>query len=98
MTPVGRRSLQLAERRGLLVAVDLLLLTGSVVVALILWTRWDPVRFQVSPWWSETHWFLLPLLWVGVGMVTGAYDLRAPADEARVLRAVVATALGVLLV
>lgn len=80
----------------MLVVVDLGLLAMSLLAALMLWSNWDPARFAGAPWASEPEWFLLPLLWVGAGTVTGCYDLRLAAEVTKVLRAQVLNGMLVL--
>lgn len=69
--------MQLSDRRALLVLGDFVLLCVALGAALWSWTQWDPARFRNDPWWPDPAWILLPLLWIGIGAVTGWYELPA---------------------
>lgn len=94
----SRRTLQLAERKLLLVVIDLALLSLSVVLALAMWARWDVPRFDRAPWMEEPQWLLLPVLWVAIGTVTRCYDLGLAGDAAKAVRTIILAAAVVLLI
>ncbi|RME47710.1 MAG: sugar transferase, partial [Chloroflexi bacterium] len=68
--------LQISERRTLLVAVDLLLISLSVLAALAFWT-WRSTHVMSTHFVvSHVHWFILPAaLWLIVATITNLYDL-----------------------
>lgn len=70
--------LQISERRTLLVVGDVLLVNGAVLLALWIWTVWDPWRsFSRNFIFSQTHWFLiLTTLWLFLASLNNFYNLR----------------------
>jgi hypothetical protein len=75
-------SLQLFERRVLLVVVDLAMAALAVLFALWIWTLRDPrLSFSLPFILSQIHWFLiLTALWLLVASLNDFYDLRLVAD------------------
>lgn len=78
-TPVERarayrpgRALSLAERRLLLLVVDLLLVNGALVLAATLWVDFTPAPQMLLPYGK---WFVvLSLVWLVVASVLDVYD------------------------
>jgi len=74
--------LQLSERKALLIAVDLAMVTLAVLFALWVWTLRD-YRLRFSPEFilSQTHWFLILMtLWLLSASLNNFYNLRLAAD------------------
>lgn len=68
--------LQMAERRKLLFAVDLLLVNLAVLTALAMWTWRSSDVFSIGFVLSQIHWFLfLSVLWLVAATITNLYDL-----------------------
>jgi len=67
-----------AERKFLLVMVDLLLLNGSLLAAVTVWNGFDP---SVSLLIEKAKWFItLSAVWLWFGMVLDIYDLPRAAS------------------
>jgi len=72
-----------AERKFLLVVVDLLLLNGSLLAAVTLWNGFDP---SVSLVIEKAKWFItLSAVWLWFGMVLDVYDLPRAASVTTVV-------------
>ena len=74
--------LQLAERRVLLIVVDLAMAALAVLFALWIWTLRDPrLSFSLPFILSQIHWFLiLTALWLLSASLNDFYNLRLAAD------------------
>lgn len=74
--------LQLSERKTLLIVVDGALVLLATLLALVIWALRDG-RFLPGPFvLSKLHWFpILTILWLALGFVNDAYDLRIAADR-----------------
>ncbi|MFQ5596229.1 MAG: sugar transferase [Anaerolineae bacterium] len=82
--------LQISERRTLLIAVDLLLVNFSVLVALALWTWRSSDVMSTRFVLSQAHWFiLLTGLWLIVATITNLYDLGIAMDPMTSLHSLV---------
>jgi exopolysaccharide biosynthesis polyprenyl glycosylphosphotransferase len=83
--------LHASERRLLLRVVDLLLLNGSLVVAL--WLTTDLIQGP-SVFWSGAKWFItLSVLWLMVAAVFDVYNLARAASASASVMAIMAAAL-----
>lgn len=75
-----RSRLAISERRLLLVAGDLLLISGSIIGSLLLWARWADRIVTWARWQEQGLWSLFILgawiLWLLLGRL---YDLRRTA-------------------
>ena len=82
-----RAQLQLKERRGLLMAGDILAVGIAILIALRIWT-WVG-RIDFSPEFILRQWFWFPLfiiLWLVLANANDFYDLRVVQDRALALR------------
>ncbi len=90
----GSLGLYFSDRRFLLLAIDLLVMSGALFLAL--WTRttifrdFEPVGyFPLQPIW----WIVLILLWAPFALIFDCYNLRLASDPARSVVYAVACAL-----
>ena len=91
-----RLSLDLSERRILLGVMDILLLCGSLLVAVVLWNGFDPAT-ALSIGYAK--WYLtLALLWLFSAAALDAFDLARAASVNAILGPVLLAGLGTTLV
>ncbi|MBS1252093.1 MAG: UDP-N-acetylgalactosamine-undecaprenyl-phosphate N-acetylgalactosaminephosphotransferase [Anaerolineales bacterium] len=73
--------LQIAERRKLLLAVDVLLVNLAVLASLAIWAWRSSDVFSIGFVVSQVHWFVfLSFLWLVAATITDLYDLSAAMD------------------
>jgi exopolysaccharide biosynthesis polyprenyl glycosylphosphotransferase len=78
-----RWSLTTAERRFLLVFVDLLLVNLSLLLAVTIWNDFIPSASRI---WAHAKWFLtLSAVWLGFGTVFDIYNLARSASTTSIL-------------
>lgn len=86
-----RWHLTTAERRFLLVFVDLLLINLSLLLAVTVWNDFTPSLTRI---WAHAKWFLtLSAVWFGFGTVFDIYNLARSASTSSILANVGLTAL-----
>ncbi|MGD9046768.1 MAG: sugar transferase [Anaerolineae bacterium] len=66
------RAMTLAERRSILILVDLLLVNGALILATALWVDFEPAPFNLL---ANAKWFvMLTLVWLIVGSALDIYN------------------------
>ena len=96
---LSRFPLRMAERRGLLVAADLVLTCGAVLVAFLVWALKAHRPFELDFVLREYHWFpVLTFLWFVSALLNDLYNLKVASKPQETASALLRTSLLVLAV